>query len=164
MKLLILRHGKAFDADHRRWPDDSQRPLTEAGKKRLVKSTPAIKALAPKNARVISSPYTRAIQTAEIVCNEAGWDAPEIDERLSAHFGPEESLDLLRSLPVSGNYIIVGHDPTFSFLPAYLIGANRLGATSLKTGAVALIDTGIAPPAQGSGTLVALIQPKILAR
>ena len=164
MKLLILRHGKAFDADPRQWPDDSNRPLTEDGKKRLVKSTPAIKALAPKNVRVITSPYTRALQTAQIVCENAGWDAPEIDDRLSAHYGPEESLDLLQSLPVSGNYIIVGHDPTFSFLPAYLIGANRISATSLKTGAVARVDTGMAPPAQGSGTLVALIQPKILAR
>ena len=47
----------------------------------------------------------------------------------------------------------MGHDPTFSFLPGYLIGANRFGATSLKTGAVALLETGIAPPAEGSATL-----------
>ncbi len=164
MKLLILRHGKAYDPDPRRWPDDSERPLTDDGKKRLAKSVPAIKALAPKNVRVISSPYTRALQTALIVCQKAGWDEPEIDDRLSAHHGPEEALELLQSLPVSGNYIIVGHDPTFSYLPGYLIGANRLGATTLKTGAVARIDTGMATPAQGTGTLIALIQPKILAR
>ena len=164
MKLLILRHGKAYDADPRRWPDDSERPLTEDGKSRLVRSVPAIEALAPKNVRVISSPYTRALQTAQILCQEAGWDEPEIDDRLSAHYGPEESVELLQSLPVSGNYVIVGHDPTFSYLPAYLIGINRLGATSLKTGAVARVDTGIAPPGQGAGTLTALIQPKILAR
>ena len=164
MKLLILRHAKAFDPDPRQWPDDSKRPLTETGKKRLAKSVPAIKALAPKNLRVISSPYTRAIQTAKIVCEAAGWDAPEIDDRLSAHYGPEHSLDLLQSLPVAGNYVIVGHDPTFSFLPALLIGANRPGATSLKTGAVARVDTGMAPPEPGTGTLIALIQPKILAR
>ena len=164
MKLLILRHGKAYDADPRQWPDDSRRPLTDKGRKRLAKSVPAIKALAPENVRVISSPYTRALQTAQIVCEKAGWDDPEIDDRLSAHFGPEEALELLQSLPVSGNYVIVGHDPTFSYLPAYLIGANRIDATPLKTGAVALIDTGMAPPAQGIGTLVSLVQPKILAR
>ena len=115
MKLLILRHGKAYDANPIQWPDDSDRPLTDDGKKRLIRSAPAIKALAPKNTRVISSPYTRALQTAQIVCQEVGWDAPEIDDRLSAHCGPEEALELLQSLPVSGNYVIVDttrHSPS----------------------------------------------------
>ncbi len=164
MKLLIVRHAKAYDPDPSRWPDDSKRPLTDEGKARFYKSVPTIKALAPKKIRVISSPYVRALQTAEILCDEAGWEPPEIDERLSAHFGPAEAMELLQSLDVAGNYAIVGHDPTFSYLPAHLIGANRLGATILKTGAVALVDTGIAPPVQGSGTMTALIQPKILAR
>ena len=164
MKLLIVRHAKAYDPDPRRWPDDSQRPLTDAGETRFEKSVPTIKALAPKGIRVISSPYVRALQTAEILCEGAGWETPEIDERLSGHFGPDEALELLQSFDVSGSYAIVGHDPTFSHLPGLLIGADRLGATILKTGAVALIDTGTAPPVPGSGTLIALIQPKILAR
>ncbi len=164
MKLLIIRHGKAFDADPRQWPDDSDRPLTAKGERRFAKSTPAIKALVSGEVTVISSPYARALRTAEILCEKTGWGGPEIDERLSAHFGPEEAMRLLESLDVAGNYVIVGHDPTFSFLPGYLIGANRLGATELKTGAVALIETGTAPLVQGSGTLTALIQPKTLAR
>ena len=164
MKLLIVRHGKAYDPDPRRWSDDSDRPLTGKGARRFAKSVPAIKALAPKGIQVISSPYARALRTAEILCEEAGWDAPVIDDRLSAHFGPDEALDLLGSLEVTGSYAIVGHDPTFSFLPGYLIGANRSGATSLKTGAVAVVETGIAPPVEGSGTLMALVQPKTLAR
>ena len=166
MKLLIVRHGKAYDADPRRWPDDSQRPLTDKGERRFYKSVPAIKALvsASDSVRVFSSPYTRAFRTAEILCEKSGWDGPIVDERLSGHCGPEEALELLGSLDVSGTYVIVGHDPTFSFLPGHLIGSNRLGATVLKTGAVALVDTGIAPPVQGAGTLKALAQPKLLAR
>ena len=162
MKLLIVRHGKAYDADPRRWPDDSKRPLTEAGANRFEKSVPRIKKLAPKQIRVITSPYVRAMQTAKILCDVAGWDEPEIDERLSAHLGPDDALDLLQSLDVAGKYAIVGHDPTFSYLPGYLIGADRLGATVLKTGAVARVDTGMAPPVPGNGTLIALMQPKIL--
>ena len=163
MKLLIVRHGKAYDADPRRWPDDSKRPLTDAGADRFERSVPTIKKLAPKQIRVITSPYVRAMQTAKILCDVAGWDEPEIDERLSAHLGPDDALDLLQSLDVTGNYAIVGHDPTFSYLPGYLVGAKRSGATILKTGAVARVDTGMAPPVGGSGTLVALMQPKILA-
>ena len=164
MKLLIVRHAKAYDPNPMRWPDDSQRPLTDEGRARFTKSVPTIKALAPKKIRVISSPYVRALQTAEILCDQAGWEPPEIDERLSAHYGPDETMELLQSLDASGNYAIVGHDPTFSYLPGHLIGANRPGATILETGAAALIDTGAAPLVSGSGTLVALIQPKILAR
>ena len=164
MKLLIVRHAKAYDPNPIQWPDDSERPLTDKGERRFRKSVAAIKAMASGNVKVISSPYARALRTAEVLCEKTGWDGPEIDERLSAHFGPEEALDLLQSLEGSGIYAIVGHDPTFSFLPGYLIGAGRLGATVLKTGAVAVIETGMAPPAEGSGTLTALVQPKTLKR
>ncbi len=164
MKLLIVRHAKAYDPDPRRWPDDSARPLTAKGARRFTASIAAIKKIAPKNVQVISSPYARAWRTAEILCQETGWQAPIADERLSAHLGPEEALDLLNSLDTTGNYAIVGHDPTFSYLPGYLIGATRYGATVLKTGAIAAIDTGIAPPVSGAGTLTALVQPKVLAR
>ncbi len=164
MKLLIIRHGKAYDADPRKWPDDSERPLTKKGERRFAKSVAAIKALAPEGAKVISSPYARALRTAEVLCEGTDWGEVEIDDRLSAHFGPDEAMDLLRSMDVAGTYAIVGHDPTFSFLPGYLIGADRLGATELKTGAVAVVETGMAPAAQGSGTLTALMQPKSLTR
>ena len=164
MKLLIVRHAKAFDPDPRRWPDDSERPLTAKGERRFAKSAATIKSLVDGDITVISSPYARALKTAEILCEKTGWPEPQIDDRLSAHYGPEETVELLRSLDVTGNYAIVGHDPTFSYLPGYLIGATRLGATGLKTGAVALVDTGTAPPGQGSAILKALIQPKTLAR
>ena len=116
MKLLIVRHGKAHDADPRKWPDDSERPLTEKGERRFSKSVAAIKALAPEGAQVISSPYARALRTAEVLCEKSGWDGPQIDDRLSAHYGPDETLDLLQSLDQSGTYAIVGHDPTFFLL------------------------------------------------
>jgi phosphohistidine phosphatase len=164
MKLLIIRHGKAYDADSQRWPDDSERPLTKKGQRRFARSVPAIKALVKDAPRVISSPYERALRTAQILCEGAGWGEPEIDARLSAHFGPDDALDLLKSLDASGTYAIVGHDPTFSFLPGCLIGADRIGATALKTGAVALVDTGMAPAVPGAGTLKVLMQPKSLAR
>lgn len=164
MKLLIVRHAKAYDPDPRKWPDDSDRPLTPKGERRFSKSVAAIAALAPEGAQVISSPYARALRTAEVLCEKSGWDGPEIDDRLSAHFGPDEALDLLQSLDDSGTYAIVGHDPTFSFLPGYLIGADRLGATTLKTGAVAVLETGAAPMVQGSATLTSLVQPKTLRR
>ena len=164
MKLLIVRHAKAHDPDPREWPDDSKRPLTEKGERRFSKSVAAIKALAPEGAKVISSPYTRALQTAHILIKKTGWDGLEIDDRLSAHFGTDEAIDLLQSLDWSGTYAIVGHDPTFSHLPGYLIGASGLGATMLKTGAVAVLETGAAPIGKGSSTLTSLVQPKTLKR
>ena len=72
MKLLIVRHAKAYDPDADRWPDDSDRPLAAKGARRFTKSVDAIKALAPKTVRVISSPYARALRTAEILCEASG--------------------------------------------------------------------------------------------
>ena len=164
MKLLILRHAKAHDADPVHWPDDSQRPLTAKGEKRTERSVKAIVKLVDREPTVITSPYARALKTAQILCDNAGWSEPTIDERLSAHNGIEEALDLLQELDGPGPVVIVGHDPTFSYLPGVLIGAERYGATELDTGAVAVIETHGAPVVPGSATLTTLMQPKQLTR
>src|SRR5215212_9836596 len=38
MDLYLVRHGVAFDPDPARWPDDTQRPLTPEGEKRVLKA------------------------------------------------------------------------------------------------------------------------------
>src|ERR1043166_38325 len=72
MHLLLIRHAQAADQDAEQYPDDALRPLVPRGRKihrrmsrRLVKP-----GLVP--ARIFSSPWKRAWQTAGITAEETG--------------------------------------------------------------------------------------------
>src|SRR5215210_6157724 len=66
LELYLVRHAIAADrgADY---PDDSKRPLTPAGISRFRKEAKALATLEVGIELVISSPLTRAKQTAEIL-------------------------------------------------------------------------------------------------
>ncbi len=62
--LLLIRHAKA-DERGPEYPDDSQRPLTKKGRAQARKLAGLFKALDVRFDYLFSSPYTRALQTAE---------------------------------------------------------------------------------------------------
>jgi len=67
MELLIVRHAIAFEADARRWPDDSERPLSPQGLARARKAAAGMKQLVRAPGRVLVSSLVRARQTAAIL-------------------------------------------------------------------------------------------------
>ena len=73
MELYLVRHAIAGHADHARWPDDTQRPLTEEGIARFQPAARGLARIVPTVERVLSSPWVRAWQTAEILQEESGW-------------------------------------------------------------------------------------------
>jgi len=42
MRLYLVRHAWAEEADSKRWPNDGERPLTDDGKKRFRKTVEAL--------------------------------------------------------------------------------------------------------------------------
>ena len=95
MELLILRHAIAFPRDPKRWPDDSERPLTMEGVKRARRAAAGLKRIAKRPALVLTSPLVRARDTAAIFAQTAHW--PEATEcaALSPDGPPEEVLEML---------------------------------------------------------------------
>lgn len=158
MRLLIVRHGKAEEPSMARWPDDSLRPLTDAGAERFRRSVKRIVRLAGACDAVITSPYERAAATAEILSDAAGWPEPVEDSQLEAGTSVREMVGTVSGLDASGCYALVGHDPGISLCVSDLIGAPA-GSIGLKPGGVALIDL-----VGGRGHLVGLLQPRVLAR
>ena len=77
MELYLVRHAIAGKPDAASWPDDSERPLTEEGITRFRPAARGLATLVPDVERVLSSPWTRAWQTAEILQEENDWPAPE---------------------------------------------------------------------------------------
>src|SRR5687767_2097993 len=69
MKLLVIRHAIAEDRKRfaKTGQDDGARPLTARGRRRMKIAARGLRRAAPEVDVLITSPLTRAVETAEIV-------------------------------------------------------------------------------------------------
>ena len=86
--LILMRHGEAGEADSRRWPDDRQRPLTDAGRREHARVAEALRRMDVRFDRMLSSPLVRARETAEITARIYGASPPELTELLGDKADP----------------------------------------------------------------------------
>lgn len=155
--MYFLRHGLA---DRSAWSgSDFERPLTPMGVERMQYSAEFISRLDLALDLILTSPLTRAYQTAEIVAGHLGYlDRLEIDDRVSPGFGRADVAEIMNDHPRAESIMFVGHEPDFSMTIENLIGG---GSVVCKKGSLARVDlTGMGFL---SGELVWLIPPKALA-
>ena len=135
MNIYILRHGLAGDRDSKKYPDDSQRPLTSEGEDKLWKIAKGMKNLGLKFGLILSSPYLRTRQTAEIVAE--AFDAKkklELTETLEPDGLPSELIKLLNHRQSLDSPLLVGHEPYLSSLISVLISGDRHSSVTMKKG------------------------------
>ncbi len=109
--------------------DHPSRPLTREGRRRTRAMVAWLAASGLQAERLISSPYTRALQTAWLVHEGGLSPAPEA----SSHLVPGGDLPvLLRQL--QGCCVLVGHEPDLSAWASLLIGAPPGGLRLRKAG------------------------------
>jgi phosphohistidine phosphatase len=158
MELHFLRH--AIAADPAKYRDDAERPLTSEGVQKMEKAAKGIAAEFSFD-RVVSSPYVRARQTAEIVMKAAGFEGklqlsdamtPDGDfkalARLAATFGDDESV------------LLVGHQPSISRFVSELVAGRPDASIDFKKGALCRVELLQKDPF--SGVLKAFLSPKYL--
>jgi phosphohistidine phosphatase len=154
MKLILLRHGKAEDSH----PDgDFSRPLVEKGRKQARRAAKLLKAVGELPEIVLTSPLVRARQTAEEFCQTAGIPGATLQGWLASGMAPENALKELAAFHDFKSVAIVGHEPDFSGLIQWILGANG-GSIEVKKGAVACLE--VNPPSR-RGTLLYLIPSKL---
>ena len=68
MRLYLMRHGIAIDREDVDCPPEPERYLTPKGIQRTRAAARGLRDLRIKPASLLSSPYVRAVQTGEIVC------------------------------------------------------------------------------------------------
>ncbi len=133
-ELYLIRHAVAEERGPE-WPDDAKRPLTEDGIARMKKAAKGLKRLDVRFDVVMSSPLTRARQTAEVVAGVFDEKPPLV---LTSALSPGARYsDLLADLQkqVRRTRIgLVGHEPDLGRLAARLAGSRR--AFEFKKGAV----------------------------
>ena len=105
---------------------------------------------------IITSPLTRAFQTADIVARELKIVGQlEQDERLAPGFGRDALEQVLADHSQAKNIMLVGHEPDFSLTSSALTGGSNV---ILKKGGLARVDITATDPLQGR--LVWLLPPK----
>ena len=139
MFIYIARHAWAGERGDPQWPDDSLRELTPDGIDRYTK---VVKSLADRGfapARIATSPYTRCLQTAEIIAKHVS-SRPKVDELEALEPGSdlEPLLEWSRALG-DADTCWVGHSPDVERLAADLIG-DGAARIRLAKGAVAAVS------------------------
>ena len=162
MDLYLVRHAAAFERDPESWPDDSQRPLTPKGKKRFGRAARGLKQIVPEVELLLSSPYTRAWETARILEDKAHWIVPIRFEALQPEYSPAQVVEALRAHAASNSIALVGHEPNLHELASYLLaGDAELTLFEMeKGGVVGLHIEGDLQPR--SASLLWLLTPDVL--
>lgn len=160
MFIYIARHAWAGERGDPRWPDDSLRPLTVDGVERYVRVVQALadRGFAPE--RIVTSPYTRCRQTAEIIAAHVA-GGPTLEEL--AALEPDSDLDDLIEWTNGQKGVDVcwvGHSPDVEWLAAALIGTGPSRLRFAKGAIAAIYFEGAA--AADLGELYWLTSAKLL--
>jgi phosphohistidine phosphatase len=163
MEIYVVRHGIAIDREDPKCPPDPERYLTEEGIEKTKRVAGAVAALGASPDLLLSSPYVRAMQTAEIFAGALDYSKQKIRRTDLLLPGAEPSLffrELAKDKQTSTLFVF-GHAPQLDDIIAAAVGSKH-HITSLKKAGVALIELKrVSPP---NGQLVWLAPPKLLRR
>lgn len=161
MQLYIVRHGIAIDREDPKCPADPERFLTAEGVEKTRQVAKGVAEIGVAPDLLLSSPYVRAIQTAELFAAELDFSKNKI-QKTDLLLPGAEPLQLFRELAKDKDLSAVflfGHAPHLDDVIATAIG-SRHHISSLKKAGVALIELKrLVPP---SGELLWLATPKLL--
>ena len=163
MRVVLMRHGEAGDADPARWSDDRDRPLTDEGRREHAQVAAGLRRTGVGFDRILTSPLARARETALITARAYGGDpAPEETELLGDRAEPARIVAALAGVEAA-SLLCVGHEPTLSRLAATLISRDGSARVEMRKSGVAVIDFA-GPVGAGRGVLVLHLRPAELTR
>lgn len=161
MLLLLVRHANAGERDPAQWPDDRERPLTEKGRKVQADVSRFLRKRDFTPTLVLTSPWTRAAQTAQILVEVARVSQPPVPCEALA-----EDPDLIRledyvgEQPSGAIVAMVGHSPWMEDLGSLLLAGSTNGIRiDFPKSGVLGIDVERMEP--GSGELRLFLRPKM---
>lgn len=138
VQICLLRHGIAEDG--RPGVSDSDRALTAEGARKLRAVLKSARASGLSPTLILSSPYRRARETADIAAKELGYSGRILQTHaLTPDSSPHAVWDELRVHRGEDAVLLAGHEPLFSALTAFLLGCPAL-LVDFKKGALARID------------------------
>lgn len=167
MELIIIRHAVAEEREDfaKKGQEDQLRPLTLKGRKRMQKVAVKLRDYVKNFDVIVTSPFTRARQTAEIM-SQIYFETKVIEvPELVPQSPPPAMLKWLRTQGRNYKRIaIVGHEPHLSAFASYLLSGKAESFIDLKkSGIIALEMESFAQAEVGRAQLLYAIPAKFLA-
>lgn len=162
MELLILRHAVAEKRNSRLYKLDSKRPLTPKGAKQMKVNAKNLRKAGISFDRIVTSPYVRASQTADIVADVYGINKKKT--YISNNLIPEKPFDRLVSelrhlWRRDKNLLLVGHEPHLSQFISYLLIGQPVIPMILKKGGLCQLTMSDKSAMPGSAYMSGLWAP-----
>lgn len=158
MQLYLLRHGIA--EENAASGNDRDRSLTPEGRRKLRQVLEAAADAGVDPALILTSPFKRAVQTAEIAQTVLKYKNELLrTEALVPGAAVEQVWDEIRAHREESSLMLVGHNPLFTELAAYLLASNEM-QIDFKKGALLRIDLE-SFPAHPKGLLRWYLTPKL---
>jgi len=151
MNIYILRHGVAVEPGTPGFENDSERPLIPKGERRLRSAAAAMEKLELSFDLILSSPFLRARQTAEIVAGELKLKKQlKLSDELAPGGSFKALIQKLNELkPPPENILLVGHEPYLSRLISLLVSGDAdAAAIEMKKGGLCKLETAELRPGQ----------------
>jgi len=162
MKIYLIRHSNAVDPGTPGYEDDSLRPLTEKGRDKMKSIASALKELDVKPDLIVSSPYVRAQQTAEILAKVLKYKQElTFSDALLPMGNADNIIGEINEKYSVDELVLVGHEPCLSVLIGTLIVGNPELAINLKNGGVCCLSSDDLHT-ERKAVLEWLLTPKIL--
>ena len=146
-ELVLMRHGLALSATESGPRGDAGRELSPEGKIQIAVSSKRLKELGFSPGIIISSPFLRALETADIAAEYFPAAKRAIEPALVC---AASTIDILNAITAAASaepsVLVIGHQPTLSLMCSHLLKANSL---PLSTGGFAYLKFPYDPDLSG---------------
>ncbi|MBF2056440.1 MAG: phosphohistidine phosphatase SixA [Cyanobacterium sp. T60_A2020_053] len=160
MKIYFVRHGIAEERINNQ--DHLERKLTQEGIKKTHKIAEKMVKIAVECDVIITSPYRRAVETAQILAKYN----PAPSTIIADYLQPEGDINLWLTWLKKSNYgednnlILVGHEPDLSSWAEILIYGKNSGKITLKKSGIIGVKINNFDYPCGNSELFLLTSPK----
>ena len=141
MRIYLVRHSEAVD----RVPPmpDAARSLSALGRVSVRERARRFRDAGGRPTRIVTSPFIRAVQTAEILSETLRYDGEVVvDPRLSPGFDVASLRSVLDDCPSEREIGFVGHEPDLGAILTRLLSLPQ--GYAMRKGAIAALDLPIA--------------------
>ncbi len=147
MNLYLLRHCDAAEFAH----DDLTRPLSGKGEAQALVVGKALQKLNIRLDAIISSPYSRARQTSEIIQEELRMEKIAVSDFFVPGCDPRQMFVHLNQQNAS-SFLLVGHEPQLREMSSQIISKSTQTDILFTKGSLAYLSVP-KPIISGKGTL-----------
>ncbi|MDP6924495.1 MAG: phosphohistidine phosphatase SixA [Candidatus Scalindua sp.] len=138
MEIYLVRHGAAYEKE-----EDAERHLNKNGVNQSHLTGKALKRLDIQLDLIVSSPKSRARQTAEIIAEEVGYlrDDIKVTETLVPTAHTQDTISYLNNFADVERIMLAGHLPLLGHLASELLINTPQISFYFEPGAACYINT-----------------------